>query len=172
MSGIPHPEPSPAPLPVAEVARQVGEVPDPELPMIGLGDLGVVESVAVADDGNLEVAILPTFLGCPALPAITASVREVLVRCGHPEGRVRHVLAPAWSSDRISERGRTALAAHGIAPPAPSDAPEPVRLGLGTPCPYCGSLATRPHSAFGPARCQSMLHCAGCRETFPLMTAM
>ncbi|MCQ9708849.1 1,2-phenylacetyl-CoA epoxidase subunit PaaD [Streptomyces albidoflavus] len=172
MSGPPHPEPSPAPLPVAEVARQVGEVPDPELPMIGLGDLGVVESVAVAEDGILEVAILPTFLGCPALPAITASVREVLVRCGHPEGRVRHVLAPAWSSDRISARGRSALAAHGIAPPAPSDAPEPVRLGLGTPCPYCGSLATRPRSAFGPARCQSMLHCAGCRETFPLMTAM
>ncbi|MGA5006718.1 1,2-phenylacetyl-CoA epoxidase subunit PaaD [Streptomyces koyangensis] len=172
MSGPPHPEPSPAPLPVAEAARQVGEVPDPELPMIGLGDLGVVESVAVAEDGILEVAILPTFLGCPALPAITASVREVLVRCGHPEGRVRHVLAPAWSSDRISARGRSVLAAHGIAPPAPSEAPEPVRLGLGTPCPYCGSLATRPHSAFGPARCQSMLHCAGCRETFPLMTAM
>ncbi|MEU1039110.1 1,2-phenylacetyl-CoA epoxidase subunit PaaD [Streptomyces sp. NPDC005551] len=151
---------------------RVEALPDPELPMISLGELGVIHSVAAAADGSLEVELVPTFLGCPALPAIASAVEEVLRDCGHADGRVRHVLAPAWSTDRITPSGRAKLAAHGIAPPAPRNAPQPVRLGLGVPCPHCGSPATRPHSPFGPARCQSMLRCTACRETFPHLTAM
>ncbi|MGB9997776.1 1,2-phenylacetyl-CoA epoxidase subunit PaaD [Streptomyces pseudogriseolus] len=160
-------------LDAARVRVRVKAVPDPELPMITLGDLGVVSAVTTADDGTLTVELTPTFLGCPALPAITAAVQDVLEECGHPDGRVRQVLTPAWSTDRITPEGRAKLAAHGIAPPSPAGAASgPVRVDLGVPCPHCGSRATRPHSSFGPTRCQSMLRCTACRETFPSMTAI
>nr|WP_107121850.1 1,2-phenylacetyl-CoA epoxidase subunit PaaD [Streptomyces yokosukanensis] len=152
---------------------RVEALPDPELPMIGLGDLGVIGSVAPGADGNLEVEVMPTYLGCPALPAIVAAIEEVLAAGGHPDGRVRQVLAPAWTTDRITAAGRAELAAHGIAPPAPAGADGPVLVQLGkVPCPHCGSRATRPHSAFGPSRCQSMLRCTACHELFPHLTAL
>ncbi|GHH94664.1 phenylacetate-CoA oxygenase subunit PaaJ [Streptomyces capillispiralis] len=156
-----------------EVRERVAALPDPELPVISLGDLGVVGSVAPGVDGVLEVEIMPTYLGCPALGEITAAVRDVLRACGHPEGRVRQVLSPPWTTDRITPEGRRRLAAHGIAPPvspAPTG-PVPVELGA-VPCPRCGSRATRPHAPFGPSRCQSVLWCAGCREPFPYLTAL
>ncbi|MGW4601634.1 iron-sulfur cluster assembly protein, partial [Streptomyces sp. NPDC004457] len=109
-----------APLAAEEVRRRVEALPDPELPVIGLGDLGVVGSVGPGPDGILEVEITPTYLGCPALPAITAAVRGVLADCGHPDGRVRQVLSPPWTTDRITPRGLRTLAAHGIAPPVPA----------------------------------------------------
>ncbi|MFI0235797.1 1,2-phenylacetyl-CoA epoxidase subunit PaaD [Streptomyces sp. NPDC016845] len=157
-----------------EVRARVEALPDPELPMIGLGDLGVVHSVAPDAEGVLEVQITPTFLGCPALPAITSAVEEALAACGHPDGRVRQVLSPPWTTDRITPVGREKLAAHGIAPPAPAPAPGgPVLVELGgVPCPHCGSRATRPHSAFGATRCQSVLRCTACRETFPHLSAV
>ncbi|MFI6036079.1 1,2-phenylacetyl-CoA epoxidase subunit PaaD [Streptomyces sp. NPDC051315] len=165
--------PTTAPCPVHEVRERVEAIPDPELPVIGLGDLGVVGSVAPGADGVLEVEITPTYLGCPALPAITSAVREALTACGHPDGRVRQVLSPPWTTDRITPEGRRKLAANGIAPPvspAP-DGPVPVELGS-VPCPHCGSRATRPHSPFGPSRCQSVLWCTACREPFPHLTAL
>ncbi|MFF0022692.1 1,2-phenylacetyl-CoA epoxidase subunit PaaD [Streptomyces sp. NPDC004082] len=172
---VPATERRAAPAPrrdITEVRSRVEALPDPELPMISLGELGVIHAVAPAADGVLEVELLPTFLGCPALPAMVSAVEDVLRDCGHPDGRVRHVLAPAWTTDRVTRSGRDKLAAHGIAPPVPRGAPRPVRLGLGVSCPHCGSRATRPHSPFGPARCQSMLRCTACRETFPYLTAM
>ncbi|WP_086735457.1 iron-sulfur cluster assembly protein, partial [Streptomyces glaucescens] len=98
-----------------EVRERVAALPDPELPVIGLGDLGVVGSVTPGTDGVLEVEITPTYLGCPALPEITAAVRDVLAACGHPDGRVRQVLTPPWTTDRITPEGRRRLAEHGIA---------------------------------------------------------
>ncbi|MFE7855410.1 1,2-phenylacetyl-CoA epoxidase subunit PaaD [Streptomyces sp. NPDC057403] len=164
---------SQTPLGVAEVRRRVADLPDPELPVITLGDLGVVGSVGPGPAGNLEVEITPTYLGCPALPAITAAVQEVLDACGHPDGRVRQVLSPPWTTDRITPRGLRTLAAHGIAPPLPARADGPVTVELGAvACPHCGSRATRPHSPFGPSRCQSMLWCTSCREPFPHLTAL
>jgi ring-1,2-phenylacetyl-CoA epoxidase subunit PaaD len=166
--------PTRTPLPPAEVRERVAALPDPELPVIGLGDLGVVGAVAPGADGVLEVEILPTYLGCPALPEITAAVRDVLTACGHPGGRVRQVLSPAWTTDRITAEGRRALAAHGIAPPvapAPDGGPVPVELA-GVPCPHCASRATRPHSPFGPSRCQSVLWCTACEEPFPHVRAL
>ncbi|MBL1098522.1 1,2-phenylacetyl-CoA epoxidase subunit PaaD [Streptomyces coffeae] len=155
-----------------EVRARVAAVPDPELPMVTLADLGVLRAVEPAPDGVLEVVITPTFLGCPAMPSIEAAIRDVLAACGHPEGRVRQELAPAWTSDWISAEGRRKLAEHGIAPPGPATGPLPVRLGLGVPCPHCGSAATRPQSPFGATRCQAVLVCAACRETFAQLKAM
>ncbi len=156
-----------------EVRRRVEALPDPELPVIGLGDLGVVGSVGPGTDGNLEVEIIPTYLGCPALPAITDAVHQVLIDCGHPDGRVRQVLSPPWTTDRITARGRRILVDHGIAPPVRGASGGPVAVELGAvACPHCGSHATRPHSPFGPSRCQSMLWCTACREPFPYLTAL
>lgn len=154
---------------VDRVRSRVEALPDPELPMITLGELGVIRSAGAAEDGRVEVEFTPTFLGCPAIPAITAAIEEVLRDSGHPDGRVRRVLTPAWTTDRITASGRDKLAAHGIAPPG---GPTPLGLGLGTPCPHCGSQETRTHSSFGPTRCQAMLRCAQCREIFPCITAM
>ncbi|MET8170074.1 1,2-phenylacetyl-CoA epoxidase subunit PaaD [Streptomyces sp. NPDC005329] len=160
-------------LSVAEVRARVEAVPDPELPFLALGDLGVIGSVAPGADGRLEVEFTPTYLGCPALASMASSIQEVLTDCGHPDARVRQVLSPAWTTDRITEAGRAELAAHGIAPPtpAPQDGPVLVRL-IGVPCPHCGSRATRPHSVFGPTRCQSMLRCTACAELFPHLSAL
>ncbi|TWF92989.1 1,2-phenylacetyl-CoA epoxidase subunit PaaD [Saccharopolyspora dendranthemae] len=170
------------------VRSRVEALPDPELPMITLGELGVIRSAEAAGDGCVEVGFTPTFLGCPAIPAITEAIEGVLRDCGYPDGRVRHELTPAWTPDLITPTGRDALAAHGIAPPVDRNAtgprpgtsadigssgtPTSLGLGLGTPCPHCGSQDTRPHSSFGPTRCQSMLRCAECREIFPCITAM
>ncbi|WP_406688698.1 1,2-phenylacetyl-CoA epoxidase subunit PaaD [Saccharopolyspora sp. ID03-671] len=156
------------------VRERVEALPDPELPMITLGELGVIRSARTSGDGRVEVEFTPTFLGCPAIPAITEAIEGVLRDCGHPDGRVRHVLSPAWTPERITASGRDKLAEHGIAPPGgPTPVgPTPLGLGLGTPCPHCGSQDTRPHSSFGPTRCQSLLRCARCREIFPCITAM
>ncbi|GAA2785472.1 1,2-phenylacetyl-CoA epoxidase subunit PaaD [Kitasatospora sp. CM 4170] len=153
---------------LAELRSAVEELPDPELPMVTLGDLGVVHEVRIGADGTPEVELTPTFLGCPAMEVIERAVRGVLAEAGHPAGRVHRVLVPAWSTDRISERGRRRLAAHGIAPPGrPAGAgARPVTLELGPSCPHCGSAATRPLSPFGATRCQSILQCTACRETF------
>jgi len=163
---------TPAPFPVHRVRERVGAVADPELPMLTLDDLGIVREVAPAADGALEVLITPTFLGCPALAVIESGIREVLAECGHPGGRVRQVLRPAWTSDWISAEGHRKLSEHGIAPPGPADAPLALRLGTGARCPTCGSSATRPQSAFGATRCQAILVCTACLETFAHVKAM
>ncbi|MEU2872332.1 1,2-phenylacetyl-CoA epoxidase subunit PaaD [Streptomyces olivoreticuli] len=155
-----------------EVRARVNTVPDPELPMITLADLGVIRTVEVTGDGTLEVVITPTYMGCPAMPEIEAGIREVLADCGHPDGRVRQVLSPAWTTDWISAEGRRKLAENGIVPPGAAGAPLPVRLGLGLPCPNCGSVATRPQSVFGATRCQAVLVCTACQETFAHLKAM
>jgi ring-1,2-phenylacetyl-CoA epoxidase subunit PaaD len=106
------------------------------------------------------------------MPVIEAGILAVLAECGHPDGRVRQVLGPPWSTDRITAEGHRKLAEHGIAPPGRPDAPVPVRLGLGARCPNCGSTATRPQSPFGATRCQSVVVCTACRETFAQLKAM
>ncbi|GGV23457.1 phenylacetate-CoA oxygenase subunit PaaJ [Kitasatospora herbaricolor] len=164
--------PQPPRLAADLVRARVAAVPDPELPVVTLAELGVIRSVGLAPDGLLEVVVTPTYLGCPAMPVIEAGIRAVLAACGHADGRVRQVLAPPWSTDRISSEGRRKLAEHGIAPPGAVDAPVAVRLGLGARCPHCGSMTTRPQSAFGATRCQAIVFCTACRETFAHLKAM
>lgn len=107
----------------AAALEAASAVPDPELPVVTLGDLGIVRGAAVADDGAVEVRLTPTFVGCPATEAIAGDVRAAvaarLARDGVAgvEVRTRMVMAPAWSTDWISEAGRRKLAEHGIAPP-------------------------------------------------------
>lgn len=110
-------------LDLAALEAVASAVPDPELPVVTLGDLGIVRGVSVADDGAVEVRITPTFVGCPATEVIGADVRAAVgarlreVGAGAVEVRTRMVMSPAWSTDWISDAGRRKLAAHGVAPP-------------------------------------------------------
>jgi len=95
-------------------------VPDPELPVLTLGDLGVIRDLRLADDGSVEVDLTPTYTGCPALAVIAGDVRDALHGSGADRVRVRTVLAPAWTTDWMSEAGRRKLLEYGIAPPGPA----------------------------------------------------
>jgi ring-1,2-phenylacetyl-CoA epoxidase subunit PaaD len=164
-------------------AREIAAaVPDPELPMMTLADLGILRRVT-AEDGRVVVTITPTYAGCPALSAIAQDLRFRLARAGFADAAVRTELAPAWSSDQITPEGRDKLRAAGIAPPGPgaraslqSGAPVPLTLasapGAPVPCPRCGSLDTERTAAFGPTACTALFRCVTCREPFEHVKAI
>ena len=146
-------------------------VPDPELPMVTIGELGILRSVDV-EDGAVVATITPTYSGCPAMREIGVDVRHQLERAGYRSVTVRTELAPAWSSDWITAEGRRKLAAAGIAPPhaAARRGAGPVPLTLGPrpeiACPHCGSSRTRQTAAFSGTACKALFRCDKCREPF------
>lgn len=146
---------------------------DPEMPMLTLGDLGVVRSVEVIGN-RVTVTITPTYSGCPAVEVMRADLRAALHEAGYGRVEVRTVFSPAWSTDWISDDGRRKLAEHGIAPPRHTGprATGPVPLTLTTPdlavtCPQCGSADTVELSRFGATACTALRRCTACREPFP-----
>ena len=140
-------------------------VADPEIPVLTVADLGVLRDVRVAEDGTVEVAITPTYSGCPAMAMIALEVELALARAGI-EGRVVTVLSPAWTTDWMSEEGRRKLADYGIAPPA-RRAGRRALFGLeSVACPRCGSEDTEELSAFGSTACKALRRCRNCREPF------
>jgi ring-1,2-phenylacetyl-CoA epoxidase subunit PaaD len=146
-------------------------VPDPELPVLTLGDLGVIRDVRVAGDGTVEVDLTPTYTGCPATAVIADDVRDALHRAGADQVRVRTVLAPAWTTDWMSETGRRKLREYGIAPPGPA-AGGPVTLALSVRCPHCGSADTWEVSHFGSTPCKALWTCRSCAEPFDSFKAL
>jgi ring-1,2-phenylacetyl-CoA epoxidase subunit PaaD len=153
-------------------ARAAAErVTDPELPMLTLADLGVLREVSVDGDA-VEVAITPTYSGCPAMTEMSRALVGALADAGFADVRVRVALSPAWSTDWISPRGRKALAEHGISAPGPAPRRTgPVPLTLGPPrrtvhCPRCGSDRAELVSEFGPTACRALYRCASCAEPF------
>jgi len=162
----------------ARSARAVAEdVRDPELPVLTLGDLGIVRDVRV-DGGRVTVALTPTYSGCPAITAMRADVARALREAGADDVEVHAALEPAWSSDWITAAGRAKLAAAGIAPPlaAPARTSGPVPLTLARPlavtCPRCGSADTEQTAAFGPTACTALLRCRDCGEPFEHVKAV
>jgi len=147
-----------------DVRELVASVRDPELPVITIDDLGVLRDVRVGTDGYVVVEITPTYSGCPAMDAIRADVLARLAAAGYDDAEVCLVLAPAWSTDWITEAGRAALREHGIAPPYPSGGP--VSLRLSVRCPWCGSADTREISRFGSTACKALWTCRACLEPF------
>ena len=146
------------PVPVIDVAivrDALAEVMDPELPVLSVVDLGIVHHVSATRDG-IEVSILPTFVGCPALDVIRASIAARLAIFGVPV-RVEPTFEVPWTSDRITPAGRAALAAVGIAPPGHE---EDMR------CPMCASAAVVRDGLFGPTQCRSLYYCRSCRQPF------
>lgn len=141
-----------------EAMRVLSRVSDPEIPVLPITDLGIVEDVRVEGD-RVEVDLLPTFAGCPALGIIRRSVEEALTLAGAQGVKVAFLTSPAWTTERVSEAGREKLKGFGIAPPL-----------TGTiPCPYCGSEKTHRESSFGPTLCRSVYYCDSCRNPFELM---
>ncbi|MFI1091689.1 1,2-phenylacetyl-CoA epoxidase subunit PaaD [Streptomyces sp. NPDC020917] len=154
-----------------ELLRLAGEVPDPELPVVSLAELGVLRGIQVLGPGRVEVELTPTWTACPALESMAADVTEVLKGAGMSEVTVRTVLSPAWSSDAISEEGRRKLAEAGVAPPRPQTlggpaGSGPVAVDLAIRCPHCGSTDTRLLSRFSSTACKSLRSCASCGEPF------
>ena len=145
-------------------------VPDPELPALSLVDLGIVREVHLEDDGRVHVVLTPTYSGCPATEVITQSVCDALDAAGLGPARVSHRLAPAWTTDWISDAGKEKLLAYGIAPPGPVPAVASEAVLRIRPrnlaCPRCGSLNTERLSAFGSTACKALHRCLACREPF------
>lgn len=147
-------------------------VPDPELPMVTLADLGILRSATV-DGDKVTVTITPTYSGCPAMREMSADLRNRLEQAGFGDVTVRTQLSPAWSSDWITAAGRTKLAAGGIAPPGAATRRDagPVPLTLLAPprsvaCPCCGSTDTRETAAFSGTACKALRRCTSCHEPF------
>jgi ring-1,2-phenylacetyl-CoA epoxidase subunit PaaD len=150
-----------------QVWAALAEVPDPEIPVISLVDLGVVRDVAV-DGDRVTIEFTPTFLGCPALDAMRVRMDEAVRSLGG-DPDVRVVLDDSWSTDRITPAGRAKLREAGFAPPAPREAGEPTLVQLQTGafrCPYCGSSDTHLENLFGPTPCRSIRYCDACRQPF------
>jgi len=144
----------------------VGGVPDPEIPVLTIEDLGILRDLTV-DDHGVVVTITPTYSGCPAMDVIRAEVLDRLHGEGIEEARIRTVLSPAWTTDWMSEDGRRKLREYGIAPPARcagQQAPQLTQLSVC--CPLCGSFETREVSHFGSTACKAHYICESCREPF------
>jgi ring-1,2-phenylacetyl-CoA epoxidase subunit PaaD len=163
------------PVTAARVWTWLGEVPDPEIPVISVVDLGIVRAVDVLDDGECVVTITPTYSGCPAMEAIAEDIERALRARGVERLRIATRLSPAWTTDWMSDAGKAALTRYGIAPPVQqvidiSALTRGVQRHAIRPpdvaCPHCGSTHTRLTSQFGSTPCKALYQCLDCREPF------
>jgi ring-1,2-phenylacetyl-CoA epoxidase subunit PaaD len=151
----------------ARVWAALADIPDPEIPVISVVDLGVVRQVEVKGT-RVHVELTPTFLGCPALEVMRDQMADAVRALGaDPDIEVVH--DESWSSDRITAEGRRKLAESGFAPPEPRREAPPTLVELQSQafrCPYCGSADTRLENIFGPTPCRSIRWCSSCRQPF------
>ena len=144
----------------------LAEIPDPEIPVISVVDLGVIKDVAI-ENGYVRIDFTPTFMGCPALDTMRLAMEAKIAELG-AVAAVNVRLDDSWSTDDITPEGREKLRAAGFAPPAPrrTERLELVQLERGFRCPYCGSTSTRLENLFGPTPCRSIRYCNACRQPF------
>lgn len=143
-------------LDVAEVHAALADVPDPEIPVVSVVDLGMVERVRVDADA-IHVSLLPTFIGCPALDLIRSTVEDRLGAFERPVD-VQFTYSVPWTTERITDLGRERLREAGFAPPVADPSQ--------TRCPHCGSANVSLDNLFGPTKCRSLFWCRGCRQPF------
>jgi ring-1,2-phenylacetyl-CoA epoxidase subunit PaaD len=141
---------------VAALWAVLASVPDPEVPVLSIVDLGIIRSV---EEGR--VVLTPTYTGCPATEVIARDVRDALDAAGYRDVAVTTTLSPAWTTDWITEEGRRKLRAYGIAPPGDRD-------NRSAQCPQCGSRHTAEISRFGSTACKALWRCLDCAEPFDL----
>lgn len=161
---------------IAQVWQWLAEVPDPEIPVISLTDLGIIRDAHFEEDGTLVVAVTPTYSGCPATSIINLDIETALRARGIAKLRLERRLSPPWTSDWLSAEGRDKLRAYGIAPPVDGTAADGVIAGriarltgsgnLVIACPFCGSNKTERLSQFGSTPCKASYRCTDCLEPF------
>jgi ring-1,2-phenylacetyl-CoA epoxidase subunit PaaD len=150
-----------------QVWAALDRIPDPEIPVISLVELGIIRDVIIDGDA-VRIELTPTFLGCPALEAMRRSLEETVAGLG-ADPEIEVVQDDSWSTDKISPAGREKLRAAGFAPPAPRAAGPTTLVQLQSKafrCPYCSSTDTRLENIFGPTPCRSIRWCASCRQPF------
>jgi ring-1,2-phenylacetyl-CoA epoxidase subunit PaaD len=152
---------------IEDIRHAAGSVPEPEMPAVTLEMLGIVHAVEV-DDGDVVIDLLPTFVGCPAIDIMAEDVRAAVTPLpGVTSVQVRFRHAPAWTTDRITQEGRAALASFGIAPPVGRGTlPMLVSSDSTRLCPWCGSADTERDGLFGPTPCRDVRFCRACQQPF------
>lgn len=151
-----------------QIWRILGEVTDPEVPVLTILDLGIVREVKI-DNERIEVIITPTYSGCPAMDAITIDIRLKLAEAGFKKVKITSILSPAWTTDWMSESGKQKLKAYGIAPPNIKQQvcnQELFAANEAIQCPHCDSYNTRRISEFGSTACKALYQCHDCKEPF------
>lgn len=144
-----------------------GSVCDPEVPVLTIADLGVLHDVRIGGNGRVEVTILPTYSGCPAMGVIQLAVETALGRAGFSEVDVRLTYSPPWTTDMMSDEAREKLRAYGIAPPTRGAGKRALFAAEEKiACPRCGSAETEKISEFGSTACKALWRCTHCREPF------
>jgi ring-1,2-phenylacetyl-CoA epoxidase subunit PaaD len=148
------------------VWRILAGVPDPEIPVLSVVDLGIVRAVDETDDGRrVVVTLTPTYSGCPATEVIARDVQAAL-KASYDEVEVRTQLSPAWTTDWMTDAGREKLHGFGIAPPAGRVTLPLLGTGAPTACPRCGSGDVEELAGFGSTPCKALWRCVACREPF------
>jgi ring-1,2-phenylacetyl-CoA epoxidase subunit PaaD len=150
-----------------EVWRVLADVPDPEIPVLNVVELGIIRYVRAIDDGRVTVGVSPTYTGCPATEVIANSIRSRLEAEGYREPKVESVLAPAWTSDWLTDSARSKLKEYGIAPPAHAVSnPKHLWREPNVSCPRCASQQTIKISEFASTPCKALYRCSSCLEPF------
>lgn len=157
-----------------QIISWLGTVPDPEIPVLSVVDLGLIREI-LWDGDRCVVVITPTYSGCPAMQEIASDIRQALAAQGLADARVETRLSPAWTTDWMTEKGRVALHSYGIAPPREKaidiSGITRRRTEVNVPCPLCGSLHTGLISHFGSTSCKALYRCNDCREPFDYFKA-
>ncbi|MBM7554257.1 ring-1,2-phenylacetyl-CoA epoxidase subunit PaaD [Thalassobacillus pellis] len=148
------------------VREMLAEVKDPEIDSVSVLDLGMIEKIIITDNA-VQVEMLPTFMGCPALEIIKKNVETKVLELEWVEhAEVTFIYHPPWTSDRITAKGRERLKEFGIAPPPTQPGPDGE---WHVDCPYCQSTYTTMDNIFGPTACRSILYCKHCKNPFEAM---
>ncbi|HAW52003.1 MAG TPA: phenylacetate-CoA oxygenase subunit PaaJ [Flavobacteriales bacterium] len=151
---------------INELWELIKEVPDPEIPVLTLTDLGIVREITMSDE-KVEVTITPTYTGCPAMKVFEEDITAKLNESGYKQVSIKTSLSPAWSTDWMSEEGKEKLMKYGISPPMGSS-DKSVLTGIvkNVPCPQCKSTKTELVSQFGSTPCKALYQCSDCKEPF------
>ncbi len=148
-----------------QIYKILGNVTDPEVPVLSILDLGIVRDVLIQDEG-IEIVITPTYSGCPAMNMIAMNIRIEMATHGFENVKIKEVLSPAWTTDWMSEEGKRKLKEYGIAPPQYRVEDLGLRIEKDIPCPLCDSTNTELLSEFGSTSCKSLHRCKDCLEPF------
>ena len=152
-------------LSIAQIYSWLEEVKDPEIPVLSLVDLGVITGVEVVGE-KVNIEMTPTFVGCPALEMMKNEITEVLQKHGVYAVHIDVSFREPWSTDKISEKGKSALKKFGLAPPPSGRVIEDLSLLESAICPRCDGKNTEIRNLFGPTLCRAICYCYDCREAF------